>query len=93
MIVGIYFNYIVKTIGTAFLGSFMTVFGISFYAGHLILHEGEKQSPAVWGYLGGMIGLWIIGSIVQWKLFKDLPDGFKEEEEAFEGSNTQLISA
>lgn len=70
----------------------MTIFGISFYAGHLFLHAGEKPNPLVWAYLGGLIVLWIVGSVVQWRLFRHLSDDY-EQEEAFEGSNVQLISS
>lgn len=83
IIVGWKLQFVVKTVGTAIIGSFIFVVGVSFYAGGLNTHNGMKQSPWVWGYIGGFIVLAVIGSVVQWKLFRNVEeDAFKDEDEA-----------
>jgi len=42
----------------------MIAFGISFYLGNLIPVMGEPYSDFVWAYAGGIVVIWIIGSIV-----------------------------
>lgn len=72
LFIGKKIQFAVKTIGTAFIGAALFTFGVSQYAGHLEQRAGEEYHSIIFAYLGGMIFLAILGSVVQWKLFKDV---------------------
>lgn len=40
--IGIKVQFVVKTVGSAFIGAFMCCIGASFYLGHLITKEGQE---------------------------------------------------
>ena len=88
--VGKRFNKEVRSVGTAIVGSFLTVRSLGSYIGgypnETDLVDGATKGqvtydPAIIGYIAGMIVLAIIGTIVQMKFFKEeVAEGDKENE-------------
>jgi len=85
------FNRHVRSIGTAFIGSYLIIRGIGMYAGgypsetDMIKHGSHAaKGAAFWYYFSGLIVLTIIGSLVQFRLFRD--EG-KDDGDAFNGED------
>ena len=75
--IGIYVltNKFIKTIGTAFLGSYILTRGVGFIfggfpnVGDVVTMQAFKDHDRILWYLLGFIVFFIAGSIVQWRLF------------------------
>ena len=93
--IGKKYNKLVRSVGTAIVGSFLTTRSLGTYIGgypnETDLVNGATKGevtydPAIIGYVVGMIVLAIVGAIVQMKLFKDEDknpeDEFENEDEA-----------
>jgi len=71
-----YFSSFIEVQVTAFIGAYSFVRGISIYAGGFIneLEVDEdalkEVGPEFYGYLVGIVAMWVIGSVVQTKLIK-----------------------
>lgn len=85
------FNSLVRIVGTAFIGSWFIIRGIGMYAGGYpsetdVIKNGVHANTggAFWYYFAGLIVLVIVGSAVQFRLFRD--EG-KDEEDAFAGED------
>ena len=74
--VGKHFKRGIKIMGTAFVGAFLVIRGVSFYAGgypgQLALPQDvdSPEAQAIWAYLGGLVGLTIAGAVVQFYTHK-----------------------
>ena len=74
-ILGNRLNKQVRCIGTSMIGSFIFVRGVAFYLGNwptsISISFLTPSNTYLYGYAGGIVGLSIIGSIVQLILFRD----------------------
>jgi hypothetical protein len=70
-------NRMVRSIGTAFVGSFLVARGVACYLGgypsemQLPATGPAKENMALWGYLGGVVVGTLVGSLVQLYIFRD----------------------
>lgn len=75
-------NHVAKCIGAAFVGSFLVVRGVGMFApkGYAYPSEfemsaeslqGATAQTAIWLYLGGLVVLTVVGTLVQAYLFRD----------------------
>lgn len=82
-ILGKRFNKLVRCIGTSVIGAFILVRGVAFYVGNwpssISLSQLTSSNAYVYGYAGAIVGLAIIGSIVQLIVFRD--DGIDKDDE------------
>jgi len=82
-------NKPIKTFGTAFIGAFLVVRGVSFFVGGW---PGEDEEPgvkahnAMFAYLGGFIVLFIVGALVQLRMIRD-EDIDDDDDDAFKGED------
>jgi len=87
--VGKKLNKLIKTFGTAFIGSFLTVRGASFFIGRWpgdqvsALHTYDK---AIFAYLGAFIVLAGVGTLFQLRMIRD-EDIDEDEDDAFKGED------
>lgn len=84
---GFKLNEFVRTIGTAFLGSYILIRGAGFFFGgfpegadDVKVHEIKAHDKIVW-YFVGFVVCFIAGSVVQYKLFHHDEDLKKRDEE------------
>lgn len=70
-------NRFIRSVGTAFVGSFLIARGVACYAGGypsaMQLPESgpNKETMGLWMYLGGVVVGTLVGSVVQLYLFRD----------------------
>lgn len=85
--VGKKLNRLVRSVGTALIGAYITTRGVGAYAGgypsetEFVGNVQEKDfhfENNIWYYFGGMLALFVIGTIVQLYLFRD--EGKDEED-------------
>ena len=85
--VGKKLNRLIRSVGTALIGAYITTRGVGCYAGGYPsetdfagnIKDGDFQvENNIWYYFGGMLGLFVIGTIVQLYLFRD--EGKDEED-------------
>lgn len=92
-VLGVYIGYklneFVRTIGTAFLGSYMLVRGAGFFFGgfpegadDVNIKELKGHDKIVW-YFVGFVVFFIAGSIVQYKLFHHDEELKKQQDDVF----------
>jgi len=82
-------NKLIKTFGTAFIGSFLVVRGVSFFLGGWPgdqVSEMHKYDKAIFAYLGGFIALAVAGTLVQLRMIRD-EDVDEDEDDAFKGED------
>jgi hypothetical protein len=92
--IGIKLNEFVRTIGTAFLGSYILTRGFGFFFGgfpegasDVNIHKVKPDDKIVY-YFAGFVIAFIAGSIVQYKLFHHDEDLKKaQEEDMFQGED------
>lgn len=81
-------NRMVRSVGTAFVGSFLIARGVACYVGgypsEMQLPESgpSKANMGLWMYLGGVVVGTLVGTLVQLYIFRD--EG-KDEDDNFEG--------
>merc|ERR1712224_410036 len=89
--VGRKFNNFVRTVGTAFLGSYILIRGFGFVFGGIPDGVNDVKSVKnvnnkVVYYFIGFVLAFIAGSVVQYKLFHD-ENHEEEKEDAFQGED------
>jgi len=69
------YNKLVRCVGTSLIGSFILVRGVAFYVGNwptsVSVSLLTSTNAYLYGYAGAIVGLFIVGSIVQLFLFRD----------------------
>ena len=82
-ILGKKYNKLVRCVGTSLIGSFILVRGVAFYVGHwptsVSISLLTSTNAYLYGYAGAIVGLFVVGSIVQLFLFRD--DGVDKDDE------------
>lgn len=91
--VGYKLNEFVRTIGTAFLGSYIFIRGTGLIFGgfpegasDVNVHELKGHDKIVW-YFVGFVVMFIAGSVVQYKLFHHDEELKKQQDDVFEGQD------